>query len=213
MGTIDLLTVVLASAGGSTLVVAGLAGWIGKLAAERMLEQQKAENARTLEQFKSSLELTRIQQRRNSDALFQLYTEVWRHLIDLKSIGDELWEHASREHLELFVTALKNAQFAANRGRLMLPEGQYRRLEAHFKAFEGFQLGKLRLIELRSSQHFDLLYQSESEAAIKQQIGQNRQFKQDYETCIDEVLTQFRSQLGLPSDSTLQQTGSFGADR
>src|SRR5262245_36320447 len=108
----EVLTIVLASAGGSAAIVVGLSGWIGKLVAERLLERQRAENARTLEQLKSSLELARAQERRNSDALFQLCTNVWIFLADLKVFGDQLWEHASRDHLEAFVTGLKNARMA-----------------------------------------------------------------------------------------------------
>ena len=145
MGLSETLTIGLASAGGSAAVVAALGGWIGKSAAERMLEQQRLDNARTLEEFKSSLERARLQHRRNSDALFQL-----------------------------------------------------------------FQLGKLRLIELRSSQHFAELYQSEPEAAIRQQIRQNGESKQDYETCIGELLAAFRAHLELPSNSTCQRPGSAG---
>jgi hypothetical protein len=150
----DIVTIVLSSAGGSALVV-GLSSWLGRVWADWILEGQRAANAKELEWLKSQLETLRTQQRRNSDALFDAYQDLWSRLADLNSAGDKLWEHASREHLRLFVVALSKARVAANRGRLILPEEQYQRLQSTFRAFEDFQLGKLRLIELRSDAAYD----------------------------------------------------------
>ena len=198
----EIVTTVLASAGGSA-IVDGWGGWLGKVWIGRILETQRAENARELELVKSHLELIRNQVRRNSDAQFELCQDLCGHLADLKNVGDNLWEHASRDQLQHFVVALGKARIATNRGRLILPEEQYQQLQSAFRAFEEFQFGKVRLIELRSSDQYDEVFRGNAEADVRSQVHQNGAAKERYERLLDQILRQFRSQLGLQANNAL----------
>jgi hypothetical protein len=103
----------------------------------------------------------------------------------------------SREELEIFSKILTNARFAANRGRLILLENHYQKLQNIFDSFENYQIGKKRLIEIRTKEEFDENYGMESERNIHQQIRANEKNKHEYEELLDQILRDFRKQLGF----------------
>jgi hypothetical protein len=193
----EILTIVLASAGGAAVVVGGMGAWLGRVWADRIVESQRANYARDLEIVKSELDRSRSLELRNSAALFARCENLWSHLADLKDAGDRLWERASRENIRQFFDALVQARTAAARGRLILPEELYRHLQLAFRAFEEFRFGKLQLIELRSEEAFDRAFQMNSDEMIQDRIDQNAAAKAEYERIIDAVLKQLRTELGF----------------
>ena len=195
----NLVITVLTTMGGTTIVLAGLFAFLGKILLARLTESEKANHAREIEVLKSTLEYNRSRELRNSDAQFKLYSEVWSHLQDVKSFGDRLWERASLNDTNAFVQVLSNARIAANRGRLILNEDHYQQLQLLFEEFENYQIGKMKLIEIRSKQQIDEIYRDFSEFDISEQIRQNHDHKKRYESLLDKIVLEFRKQLALTS--------------
>ncbi len=183
--------------GGWSVILAGLSTWLGKVWSGRILQSENAAHNKEIENLKSELELERTREVRNSDAQFTLYSEVWSSLMDVKSVGDELWKRASRSNIENFIKALGNANISVNRGRLILKEQHYNQLRDILNEFTEYQVGKVRLHELRSSQELDEMLQMFPEEEIRHQIAHNRQCKESYESLLEEIVNEFRSQLGI----------------
>ncbi len=116
---------------------------------------------------------------------------------DLKSAGDSLWENASQDNHQNFIDLLKKAQYATNRGRLLIKEEHSNQLRDTFKAFENYQIGKRRLIDLRFPGAMGELFKEFDEQKISNQIQQNATSRQIYEKLVEEILIEFRQQLGL----------------
>ncbi len=196
MTGIEIATTVLAAVGGSGVLVAALGAWLGNVWATRISETEKARHTREMETLKSELEVARSQKMRLSNAQFELYSDVWSRLQDLKTIGDRLWERASQETLEHFVVVLKNAEIAINRGRLILPEEQYQELLRVFASFNEYRVGKLRLIEIRSDEELQEHFRNDNEDNIRNQVRNNREYKERYEQLLDSIVDGFRARLG-----------------
>jgi len=83
----DIITTIVAEAGGFVFVLGGLAAWLGKVWSDRISEKLKTANAGEIENLKSTLELARTRELRISDARFQLYSGIWNALQDVKTWG------------------------------------------------------------------------------------------------------------------------------
>ncbi len=193
----EIIKTILAALGGGGALIIGLGAWLGKIWSSRIIEQEKVVYQREIELLKSSLAVANAVNIRNSQAQFNLYIGVWNHLQDLKSIGERLWARVSREDLEIFSKILTSARFSSNRGRLILLESHYQKLQNIFDSFENYQIGKKRLIEIRTKEEFDENFGMASESNIHQQIRANEKNKQEYEELLDEIYGDFRKQLGF----------------
>ncbi len=211
----EMVTTILASIGGSAVVVGGLTGWVGKLWSDRIIESQKAQSQVELETLKSSLEIGRQQQMRISDARFELYTDIWNVLQDLQLVGEWLWERADRERIEQYVAVLSTAKHRTRRGRLILREDHYQTLMKCLAVFSEYRAGKMRLVEIRSD---DQLAQSLSEhhpdqlhAEIRNQIEANGDTKAEYESILEDIAKDFRRQLGIGAEQKVGQVSPEAA--
>src|SRR5690349_3590241 len=97
----------LGTLGGVSVVVLGLSAWVGRVWAARISETERARHAEELERLKLQLDLAKTQVQRISEAKFKLYNDVWSSLQDVRSIGDRLWERASKDELQEFIEALR----------------------------------------------------------------------------------------------------------
>jgi hypothetical protein len=176
-----------------------LGGWLGAVWQKRIQESERAQHATELERLRSNLEMERSQRQRISEEQFKLYSEVWANLQDLKTIADRLWEKVSADRFHDFVTALEQACKGVDRGRLILRETLYDKLQEALKIFQNYELGKARLIEIRSRKELDDHYLLDPEEYIQEQIGRNAEHKRDYESILEDVVRQFRQELGIPS--------------
>lgn len=183
--------------GGAAVIIFGLSAWIGKVWATRIAASENASYSQELAALNSALDISKHDNVRNSDARFELYSSLWNELQDLKTAGDRLWERASRENVMEFTEALKSAQHASNRGRLILKEKHYQKLNKIFKSFDNYRIGKIRLIEIRNTEEFEEHFGYDSEDHIRNQIRQNRGNKERYEELLTDIVTNFREQLAL----------------
>ena len=186
------------SSGLTALVVGGMVTYLGAVWSGRIIEGIKAVHSKELSALNSTLEIAVAQQIRNSDAQFNLYSEVWSNLQDLRFAGDHLWERASQEHLRMFILSLQNAKTALNRGRLILREDHFQILASLLEQFQQYEIGKARLIDLmRSDGAMQELLSGLQEDSIRSQIRQNRSSKEQYEMALEDVVKEFRMQLGF----------------
>jgi hypothetical protein len=184
----------------AVLLVAGLALVIFRRTARRVLEAQEEASSQALQRVRDALDQAPIHERRSSESLLQLCTDLWRHLADLRITGDLLWYHTSREHLEAFVGALTKARVAADRGRMILTDNQYARLESLLDGFEAIELGgMLRLIDLRSGPHVDDFLRT-GVTFLQEQLRRNSHVKRQFETLADEILRDLKGLLDLPRE-------------
>jgi hypothetical protein len=197
MSAISLVFTILGTAGCSAALVAGLGAWLGKVWAARIKESDRARFQRDIERLRSDLELSRARLNRISEAQFTLYSQVWMHLQDLKVIGDQLWERATVEKLHALGGALANAQLAIHRGRLVMVEAHYQELIGILSEFAKYQVGKERLIEIRSQRELEDNFQLDLGQRVIDQIRANGAIRERYGRLLDEVVQHFRRQLGL----------------
>lgn len=198
--TNELINTLLTALGGGAVVAIALIAWLGKVMAARITEADKAAYTKEIEQLKSSLDLSRSNSKRISDAQFTLYSEVWGKLMDVKLIADRLWERISEEDLAALMEALKSAKAEAYRARFIFRESQFQRLRETFTTFESYSIGKYKLAEMRSRQQLEENYRLEGEESIKNQIHANAAEKDAYDALLNEILQAFRQQLGLALD-------------
>lgn len=83
------------------------------------------------------------------------------------------------------------------RGRLLLRENDYQELQVLLRGFENYQLGKQRLIEIRSAQELDANFQATNGHDIEQQIRANNSRRLEYERALDSVVAHFRHELRI----------------
>lgn len=211
--------------GGIATIVLGLSFWLGRVWADRILEEQRADNATQLEGIKQQLaiELEKTRQqftvehenrklmldliKAKSQKYFETQHDIcinlWAKLQDLKFIADELWKKASKDNISSFVEALRQSRLALEKAGIILSKEYYNRLHEILLVFENFELGKKRLIELRSENLFNTAYamaegyDNEDEEyrnrplRIQRQIRENLQYKKKY----DELLQDLRKEL------------------
>jgi len=191
------LTRLIALFGGSSVVIIGITSWISKIISQSLIEQIKSSNQRDIESLKSELSVTKEIAIRNSNAQFDLYTDLWNVLQDLKSVGDRLWERIVPEDLELLSKVLMESKFRTNRGRLILKGDHYSRLKTIFDSYDRYWIGKMRLYELRTEQEWRENLSMISENQIKQQIQDNKVNKDNFDDLLDELLIDFKIALRL----------------
>ena len=172
---------VLGSIGGGAAIVLAFSSWLGKVWANRILEADKA-------RFQS--ELDRV--KRYSEQQFHFYNELWSSLYDLKIAGDSLWESANPQNARRFSNQLKETKDQVTRSSLLIEDEHYESLKRLLTEFGEFDLGKVRLIELRNPR-FPL---GDIDPYIMQGvIEQNRQRKEAYSTLLEKVETSFKKQI------------------
>jgi hypothetical protein len=191
------LSKLIALFGGSSVIIIGLTTWISKIISKGLVENIKTSNQKEIELLKSELSTTREIAIRNSNAQFNLYTDLWNVLQDLKSVGDRLWERIIPEDLEFLSKLLTQAKFRVNRGRLILKGNHYSRLIIIFNSYDNYQIGKMRLFDLRTEQEWRENLSNYSENQIRQQIRDNKMNKDNFDKLLDELLIDFKSALGL----------------
>lgn len=90
----EIAVAILASIGGAGVIIVGLSSWLGKVWANRILEQEKTELSKDVEGYKNKLdtELQRLNfandkaihvSKNQYEKEFQFYTEIWESLVEL----------------------------------------------------------------------------------------------------------------------------------
>ncbi|MGD0571687.1 MAG: hypothetical protein ABSB11_01550 [Sedimentisphaerales bacterium] len=199
MNISEIVTLVLSTFGGTCIIVGGLSVWLGKIWAKRIAESERHAHAKEIELLKAQLDNEQCRNNRAEDARFKRYNEVWEHLQEVEEHGEELWNNASRDNWETFLTSLRNARLAMNKGRLILAENHYRQLCQIMDEFDYYAKGKAELIELRSLESRDSAFNEflVRQKDIRQQIWANAHHRRRYQQLLDEIAEEFKRQLKI----------------
>lgn len=117
---------------------------------------------------------------RFTDEQFETYRNVWIVLQDVKNTGNSLWERASTNNLDAFADALRSAVNLIDDGSIFFTKTDYKKLEQLLHEFEKYRSGKQRLIELRSTDEYQL-------EDIRMQIRQNENHMNEYSKLLKNI--------------------------
>ena len=117
-----------------------------------------------------------------------------RSLESLRLLGDRLWEEATDRNLLSFADQLRSTEAIVREGEIFFDDSDRQALLDLLKRLGDFDLGKSRLLELRSRQQIETL-RSEWNDQIERQIEDNRECKTQYEGLLETIRVSFRQRL------------------
>ncbi len=181
------------SAGGVSLLIMTIPSFFATLWAKYFIEQEKTRLNQTLEQVKSNyrreLELYKAtvnisiaKLERYNSRQFEIYSATWASIYDLEVVANNLWEQASKDNLGDFRKQLEQTIMTVHRNSLFIQDDHYTKLNNLLNAFRQFQIGKGKLIAMRSNQEFDSFYDPE---IVQDQIKCNRTYKEQYAALVN----------------------------
>ncbi len=203
---INTATAIILSLGGSSAIVIVLSTWLGKVWANRILEEDKlkyskeleltkAKYEKQLEEYKQELDKSKSLFIRYSESQFKLYNDLWATLCKLKSTANDLWNDANIENLRSFALHLDKTINSIEKHRLLIEDDHYEKLLSILSTFNKFKLGKKNLIGLRKmteeqSKLFDM-------AEIVELINRNKESKDQYDKLLEKIAKDFKRQISL----------------
>jgi hypothetical protein len=195
----NLTSSILFTIGGSNVAIAGIFGFLGYIWSRRILQREKLEHDKELKKIESKLSFEKSRKEKISDERFSLYTEVWHAVQDLKTVADRLWVRATSDILFEFITVLSETKRAVNRGRLILREEHYKSLKEVIEHFNNYRFGKELLVKIRTKTEVDKNFGAylNEQNATDDIIAKNHDNKNKYDLLLNEIVKQFRLELGL----------------
>lgn len=184
---------ILVSVGGAAAIIFGLSSWLGKVWANRILEQDKLRYTSELEEIKSKLQAD-LQQRQLIFSLyfegqFKIYNDLWISLSELQDSVDSLWSEANHRNLQRLVSMLTKAKKQIRSSAILINPDHYREIMIAIEQFEAYQIGKERLVHARRMDDVP-------QEMINQLIDQNRGSREQINLFASRVLDMMRGQIG-----------------
>jgi len=190
----EISAAILASIGGAAVIMLGLSSWLGKVWANRILEQDRLKYASELENLRNQLRLDSQRQElifsKYFEGQFKLYNDLWVSLVELQSGVDMLWSDASSNNLRRFVTAIRNAKTQIRNSALLIEPAHYHEIMNALTDIGNYQLGKEQLIRARQS------FRNIHSAQINEIISKNRENRDRIARFVDVMLEEMRAQIG-----------------
>ena len=206
MDYIDLMKIVglslaslLSGAGILTLLVKVSSKWLG----QRMLDHYNNQHAKELEKIKANYssalaktqhEFEKIERKHflYSQSQFELYNSLWKQLIYTRRLADDLWSEADPHKIPSFAEQISQTKHVIEENMLLIEESHYDALLKLMNEFENFNVGKIKLIEVRQSTVENVLDNIED---ISKMIADNGDAKQRYDSLVTQVGNYFRNQI------------------
>ncbi|WP_024593464.1 MULTISPECIES: hypothetical protein [unclassified Pseudoalteromonas] len=183
---------IIASVGGSALLIAGFSTWLGKVWANRILEKDKLKYTSELEAIKSELQRESERQKVTFslyfEGQFKLYNELWIALSELQNEVDKLWESASNENLKSFIKAVQKAKKQIRNSAILIEKTHYEKILQNLNSFENYKFGKERLIVSRNISNL-------ASYEIDEIVRQNQQFRTEITEFTQFMLEHMRNQI------------------
>lgn len=185
----------IASMGGAVAIILTLSGWLGKVWANRIFEEDRKKHSVEIERLKSDLAIQQTRFLKHADHEFSIYNECWTLLCDLKISGDELWLNADDERLLQFADQLRATRKAVLKSALVIEDMHYVPLTRLIEEFSEYRVGKQNLLSLRRDKSGDNPY---GYALMEHSIVEdNRQRKEAYDGLILQIQRSFKSKIAL----------------
>jgi hypothetical protein len=193
------------SIGGSSILIIGLSSWLGKVWADRILEQDrlkyqselekvKSNYEKELEKYKDELDTSKALFLRYSEHQFTLYNNLWNSLCDLDLSAENLWSHTSSQNLINFSVQLFRTGKSVQYNRLLIEAEHFNQLHKILNEFRNFQIGKITLIDLRKETP-QTIEELARNIVANEQIQKNKATKQRYNLLLEEIAKSFKKQI------------------
>ena len=201
-----LVTALVVSIGGASVIIVALAKWFGDFLSHRLLdaynnrhekelEELKGKYANELEETKSELEKAKLQFVRYSEKQFELYNDLWKVLLYTKQQADMLWQRADPSQIPAFSEQIRLTRRAIDDNLLLIEDEHYNKLIQLIGQFEQFQFGKQKLIDIitqmESGDDVQLITKDEAQNTIRK----NKKTKDKYDELIMDIGKSFRNQI------------------
>lgn len=201
-----LVTALIVSIGGASVIIVALAKWFGDFLSHRLLdsynnrhekelEELKGKYANELEETKSELEKAKLQFVRYSEKQFELYNDLWKVLLYTKQQADMLWQRADPSQIPAFSEQIRLTRRAIDDNLLLIEDEHYNKLIQLIGQFEQFKFGKQKLIDIRtqmgSEDEAQLITKDEAQSTIRK----NKKTKDKYDELIMDIGKSFRNQI------------------
>ena len=201
-----LVTALVVSIGGASVIIVALAKWFGDFLSHRLLdsynnrhekelEELKGKYANELEETKSELEKAKLQFVRYSEKQFELYNDLWKVLLYTKQQADMLWQRADPSQIPAFSEQIRLTRRAIDDNLLLIEDEHYNKLIQLIGQFEQFKFGKQKLIDIRtqmgSEDEAQLVTKDEAQSTIRK----NKKTKDKYDELIMDIGKSFRNQI------------------
>ena len=203
---LNLIGALVVSIGGTSVITIALAKYFGEFMSQRLLDRYnnkhetelegiKTKYQKELESTKTELEKAKSLYLRYTEKQFELYNDLWKVLLYTKQQADSLWEKASPEKIPSFIEQIQLTKKAVNDNMLLIEEEHYNKLDILINQFEEFRLGKERLIDLKNKTINEIQKIGVTQEQTENTINENREWKNKYETLIQEIGISFRTQI------------------
>lgn len=153
--------------------------------------------AQQIEFFSHQIGLPFSHQVNYANSQYAAYCNIWKVLQSLRLAGEDLWQEANTENLVRFATELRKTKLNVNENELFFEEKDRKELLTLLQLFGNYELGKVKLVEIRSSTDEQFLF---SQQKIQKQIEMNKRDKEKYENLLERIRLSFRKRLTSPQD-------------
>ncbi len=185
---------VISSVGGAAAIIFGLSTWLGKVWANRILEQDKLKYSSELEKIKNKLQSESEKQNLMFslyfEGQFKLYNDLWVSLSELQNGVELLWAEASVKNLKNFISVLSKAKKQIRNSALLIEPNHYQEIMEVIENLESYHIGKERLINAR--RHIEHV----SSYEIQDIIEQNSHNREKVNIFVERMLEKMREQIG-----------------
>ena len=186
--SLDWILKLLAEIGGSTIVILGLLKFFGEAWTKKFIETIKSKLEKEVSAYQNQLDILKTITLRYSDKQFELYSNLWTAIYELKLHADDLWQDVSKPNLLKFSKKLHEAKRQVGINSIFFETEHYNELTELIKYFSEYEIGKERLMNLR--QEFPYYVQ---DGQIL--INNNRDKKDQFDRLVEQIKIDFRNQL------------------
>lgn len=183
----------LSAIGGVGVIFWAILNFGGKVFHTFFKEKVRADADIEVERARQRLGPSRLRADRFAGSQFDAYYSLWKSLAALKSAGDDLWQEANEANVQLFARQLRPTIKKVQEGAIFFDDRDYTELQSLLKAFSLYEVGKKKLIDIRSSADFNPVESSSHDIYLL--THDNRHHKEDYEVILERVRISFRNRL------------------
>lgn len=183
---------------------------------DKKLDEQKQMLQYEFDAQRQKLQIEATQNMRFLEKQFDLYLALWDKLQELNFAVNTLWQEASIENLGSFTEAYQQTGLIADKVSLVMDEDNYQMLRDSLKNLERFQIGKRRLIELRTRNSVKLAFdeyiregrnERQFTDQIRFEIDSNRFHRDRYQRLLENIRQELQVKLaGNPLAKNLSQS-------
>lgn len=187
----EVLTYLLSAFGGAGVVILLLWKPLIGISRDRIKEQERRRTEEALEIQRQRYGVRRVQVDKFVDTQYDAYIQLWETLQRLHSAVEALWSNAAKENVDILSQELKDAKKILRNGSLYFDKKHYSELTTILRILEGFRVGKIRLIDIRSQDDFRYF----SVRDMQFQIERNRKMMKRFEKLLETLRGSFQEKL------------------